>query len=213
MTHPSKPRMFCSDSCSRQARQGRLLGEDPQKWDARKCKFCDTPFRILLRATMAGRGKFCSKECCRKDKKGRATGRAAKCTYWLGYRFIRRPEDNKRVLEHRDVMERHLGRKLERGEHVHHKNHNRSDNRLENLEVLQASEHMKHHVNEMTSEELRVRAIAGAEGLKRKTQAKLRPRNEIIIARRSSGESAASIASDFGLTAAMVRTISRGSIP
>ena len=50
------------------------------------------------------------------------------------------------VRQHRLVMERGLARILEPGEIVHHRNKNRSDNRIENLELFSSqAEHMEHH--------------------------------------------------------------------
>lgn len=54
------------------------------------------------------------------------------------------------VQVHRAVMEEHLGRPLLGDEVVHHKNHVKTDNRLENLEVMQWDEHSISHAKPQT---------------------------------------------------------------
>ncbi len=68
---------------------------------------------------------------------------------WL----IKKPEgykgttliEGRYVYEHRYLIERKLGRLLRSGEVVHHKNGDKLDNRLSNLEVHQNSVHVREH--------------------------------------------------------------------
>lgn len=64
-----------------------------------------------------------------------------------GYRWLYVTENGRRVArrEHRVLMERHLGRKLEPWEVVHHKDENPANNDLNNLEVVEFGAHTGEH--------------------------------------------------------------------
>lgn len=76
--------------------------------------------------------------------------------YWDQHRQPRKQKNgylticigNKKQYIHRLVMEECLGRKLERSEHVHHINGDKTDNRIENLELLSIQEHERRHAKE-----------------------------------------------------------------
>jgi hypothetical protein len=59
--------------------------------------------------------------------------------------YIRTSRNGRRVMQHRLVVERKLGRQLTADEAVHHKNENKADNFEDNLELMAHGQHSSHH--------------------------------------------------------------------
>lgn len=118
---------FCSIKC-------KLSNTDYSTPVYKNCLNCGKEYKI--KKSREKLTKFCSYKCMNKFK-------SATKKKMNGYIFWR--ENGKRIWEHRTIMEQFLGRKLSKNEIVHHKNNNRSDNRIENLQILNQSEHMNIH--------------------------------------------------------------------
>ena len=100
------------------------------------CENCGGTFRVKPKRIRRG-VRFCSMECRRERQ---YTGQFTRSD---GYVAVRINDDY--VLEHRAIMASHVGRCLERHEHVHHRNGIKHDNRLENLEIMLVGDHAAHH--------------------------------------------------------------------
>lgn len=141
----AKVQKFCGRSCwkahASDLMRARYAAQRGGPVIARPCEECGAIFKPSSGAA----GRFCSRPCFYAGSRG------PRAPHWRGGRQIRAdgyvdvwaPEHPNAkghggyVKEHRVVMEQQLGRLLCSDESVHHINGDRSDNRLDNLQLRQ----------------------------------------------------------------------------
>lgn len=113
------------------------------------CNFCGTPLHRDNFATQHAfqRAKFCSRDCrytaARRDGAEYVSARGYTLVKVHGHPVATRSGGY--MFKHRYVMEQHLGRLLTTEETVHHKDGNKQNNHIDNLELLSNTEHVTLH--------------------------------------------------------------------
>lgn len=124
-----------------------------------KCDNCGKNFWRSKSNTGKTKNQFCCKDCSNSFKtkltgKYSSAWKGGKPKHSSGYIRVLRPDHphcdtTNYVLEHRLVMEKELGRYLKSEEIVHHIDHDKSNNDINNLELLDKSSHSKTTVIEI----------------------------------------------------------------
>lgn len=125
---------FCSSKCYHMSTR-----VEPQTCF---CEYCGKPFE---KTPKKRRKRFCTVECACKWKRTRERKTIGKDGYVHVWQ-----SDGGSVKEHIIIMERILGRKLKKGECVHHIDGNRHNNSPDNLQLMTIGEHSRlHRLKEM----------------------------------------------------------------
>lgn len=171
----AKRHRSCTSDCAKERSQALVQASKIAR--RRECGVCGSLFSPRQWQIDVGGGRYCSQACNSvvrlallhspkmkiKAREGyklaQAAGRIAHAVgpdhpSWKGGRYVTRDGyiqlsvGGKVKQEHRLVVERAIGRPLLTEEIVHHINHVKDDNRLENLQILSRSEHAKEHAGD-----------------------------------------------------------------
>ena len=123
----------CSMKC-----KGILNSQNKKKGNLKKCAICKKDF--WCRPSEEKRKKiYCSRDCFNKRDLKSGQRFLSSDGYVIIY------VDGRQIKEHRHLMSLHLGRPLKSSEIVHHKDHNKLNNDLSNLEIMTRAEHNRTH--------------------------------------------------------------------
>lgn len=158
---------YCSRACLGKANKERY-----RKESLMNCDFCGKEFEYRGRHKKRNKHFYCSRDCSYKAKSKKLL---VKCD-WCNKQFLKKRNDIERtetnfcstecthnfhrwsgisgsspkvegVPIHRKIMSEYLNRPLNSYEEVHHIDGNHSNNKIENLELLNKTEHSKVHAS------------------------------------------------------------------
>lgn len=135
-------------------------GENNPNWKGGlkivNCSVCGKEIKRMLCETKKSKYHICSNKCKKialkttgKEKHKNFKGKFKSSDGYILVRDYNHPNSDGYgyVREHRLIMEKRLGRLLNKSEVVHHANGNREDNRIENLRLFRNQrEHIEYHV-------------------------------------------------------------------